>query len=263
MIIDAHVHIFPEKIAEKAVGKLADISGITPCTNGTVGSTREIMQKRGIDKAVLLNIATKPSQQASITASAAELNKRDEFIPLGSVHFQAEDWKQELIRIKEAGLVGVKLHPDYQGFMINDPKMWDIYATCADLGLFIVFHAGWDCYSPDLVHAAPKASAEVAAAFPGLKMVLAHMGGLRMEDQVLAHLAGLKNVYFDTAMAATYTHKDKAKQIINKHGIQRIFFGSDCPWEDPALTLDFVDSLGLTSDERQALLAGNILQLIS
>ena len=60
----------------------------------------------------------------------------------------------------------------------------------------IVFHAGWDCYSPQLIHARPKASAEVAQAFPRLKMVLAHMGGLKLEDEVLAFFGGALKCIF-------------------------------------------------------------------
>ena len=130
------------------------------------------------------------------------------------------------------------------------------------MGIFIVFHAGWDCYSPDLVHASPKASAEVAKRFPRLKMVLAHMGGLLMEDEVLKNLVGLENVYFDTAMMATYSSPDKAVEIIKRHKHQRIFFGSDCPWENPADTLELLDGLGLSSCQKEDILAGNLLGLL-
>ncbi len=263
MIIDAHVHIFPEKIAAKAVQKLADISGITPCTDGTLASTRELLNKHGMDGAMLLNIATRPEQQTSINNSAATLNGKDGFIALGSVHFQSEDWKEQLIFLKEAGVPGVKLHPDYQGFMIDQPDMFNIYSACQELGLFIVFHAGWDCYSPNLVHAHPRNCANVAKAFPKLKMVFAHMGGLRMEQAVLEHLAGIKNLYFDTAMAATYNDKNLVDKIIKKHGAGRILFGSDCPWENPIDTLNFVDGLHLSRDEKQAVFAENILKLTS
>ena len=262
MIIDAHVHTFPDKIARAAVDKLAKISGITPCTDGTLASTGELMRKKGIDKALLLNIATKPSQQNSINTCAIELNKSKEFFSVGSIHFDAPDWQDELIRLKESGIKGVKLHPDYQGFMIDHPQMYEIYSACQDMGLFIVFHAGWDCYSPNLVHASPKASAWVAKRFPRLKMVLAHMGALRMEDEVLIHLAGLDNVYFDTAMMATYLKADKAAEIIKRHGHTKIFFGSDCPWENPADTLDMIDRLGLSSDQKEDILSGNILEFL-
>ena len=163
--------------------------------------------------------------------------------------------------LKESGVRGIKLHPDYQGFMINDRAWFPVYESCQDLGLVIVFHAGWDCYSPQLIHARPKASAEVAQAFPRLKMVLAHMGGLKLEDEVLAFLAGRANVYFDTAMGGTYMNREKVRRIIDLHPAENILFGSDCPWEDPVKTLDFVDSMGLGREARERVLAGNAIRL--
>lgn len=52
-----------------------------------------------------------------------------------------------------------------------------------------------------------------------------------MWDDVETFLTGLENVYFDTAMAATYMQDPQiAMRIINKHPIENIFMGSDCPW---------------------------------
>ena len=261
MIIDSHVHIFPEKIAHKAIQKLAGISGLTPCTDGTLSDTAARMASSGVDRAVLLSIATSPSQEESINNAAVQNSADERFIPLGSVHYLSDKWEKQLEFLRDNGIRGIKLHPDYQGFMIDDRALFPIYEKCADMGMFIVFHAGWDCYSPQLIHAAPRASAAVARAFPGLKMVLAHMGGLRMPDEVLAHLVGLKNVYFDTAMAETYMDRETVCRIIKQHPAENVLFGSDCPWEDPARTLDFVDSLGLSADVRALVFAGNILRL--
>lgn len=261
MIIDAHVHFFPDKIAARAVDKLVQVSGLTPCTDGTLAGAAARMEASGVSRAVLLSIATAPKQQEDINKNAVSLLKDKRFIPLGSVHCLSPSWREQLVMLKESGVKGIKLHPDYQGFMINDRAWFPVYESCQDLGLVIVFHAGWDCYSPQLIHARPKASAEVAQAFPRLKMVLAHMGGLKLEDEVLAFLAGRSNVYFDTAMGGTYMNREKVRRIIDLHPAENILFGSDCPWEDPVKTLDFVDSLGLGREARERVLAGNAIRL--
>ena len=113
-IIDAHVHTFPDAVAEKAVGKLARLSQITPYTNGTLKDTREKLEACGIGRAVLLNIATSPRQQNSINHSAAEINQSSpqRWTALGSVHFQAEDALAQLEQIHAAHIPGIKLHPD-------------------------------------------------------------------------------------------------------------------------------------------------------
>lgn len=259
MIIDAHAHTFPDKIAERAIQRLEKISGIKAATNGTVADTLVQMKKAGVDKFLNLNIATSPNQQSTINTTAAENNEKyPEMISTGSVHPDNPECVEELHRIKNLSIKAIKLHPDYQGFFIDEEKLFPIYQTCSDLELPIVFHSGWDCYSPDLVHAVPEASAKIARKFPKLKMVLAHLGGLKMWDDVYSHLAGLENVYFDTAMAATYIKDtDIAMKIINKHPIDNIFLGSDCPWEFPEASIKFVESLPLTDDIKEKIFYKN------
>lgn len=259
MIIDTHAHTFPDHIAEKALHRLATVSGLTPVTDGTISGTRTAMQRLKIDKFVNLNIATSPSQQHTINTVAAENNQKyTDMISLGSVHPDHPDAVSELTRIKSLSIKAIKLHPDYQDFFIDDKKLYPIYAACAELDLPIVFHAGWDCYSPDVVHAPPAASARVAADFPSLKIVLAHFGGLYCWEDVEALLTGYENVFFDTAMAATYM-KDPAiaMKIINKHPIENIFMGSDCPWEDPSQSAAFIESLPITDDQKEKILGLN------
>ncbi len=147
------------------------ISGIKAATNGTVADTLVQMKKAGVDKFLNLNIATSPNQQSTINTTAAENNEKyPEMISTGSVHPDNPECVEELHRIKNLSIKAIKLHPDYQGFFIDEEKLFPIYQTCSDLELPIVFHSGWDCYSPDLVHAVPEASAKIARKFPKLKM---------------------------------------------------------------------------------------------
>ncbi|MFR1517907.1 MAG: amidohydrolase family protein [Clostridia bacterium] len=259
MIIDAHVHTFPDAIAGKALHKLEVISGLTRVTDGTVSGTAEFMKEQKIDKFINLNIATAPGQQHTINTTAAENNKQySDMISLGSVHPENPEAVRELYRIKALGIKGIKLHPDYQEFFIDEKRLYPIYEACSLLELPIVFHAGWDCYSPDVVHAVPAASAKVAADFPKLKMVLAHFGGLHLWEDVETYLTGMENVYFDTAMAATYMQSSAtAMKLLNRHPIENIFLGSDCPWELPCRSIAFVESLPISDDRKEKILGGN------
>lgn len=259
MIIDAHVHTFPDAIADKALRRLEKISGLTRATDGTVNSTVDYMKKLKIDKFINLNIATSPNQQHTINDVAAQNNKEyADMVSLGSVHPDNPDAVNELYRIKSLSIKGIKLHPDYQEFFADDKKLYPIYETCAELNLPIVFHAGWDCYSPDVVHAPPVRTITVAKDFPRLKMVLAHFGGLYLWEDVENLLAGFENVYFDTAMAYTYMKSpDMAMRIIHKHPIENIFLGSDCPWEAPNKSVEFVESLPLSDDDKEKILGRN------
>lgn len=261
-VIDSHVHTFPAKVAQAAVSKLERTSGITPFTDGTLPDTEAKIKAAGVDHAVLLNIATAPKQQASINRCAQDVNQSTHgfFTALGSVHFLAEDALEELNRIHEAGIPGIKLHPDYQNFMIDDERVFPIYQRCLDLGLIVYFHAGWDCYSPDLVHAPPEASRRVLDTFPKLKVVLAHFGGLRQWERVEKSLIG-RNVWLDTAMCATFGEPEQMERLFNMHNPDRILLGSDCPWENPMISVNFILKMGLSPEIKKKILSENARRL--
>ena len=158
--IDSHIHIFPDPLAPKVIPKLAAVSGYDNQTDGTLSSTLEKMREWGVDKGVFLNIATKPSQQKSINDFCASIAS-DTVIPFGSVHPDAPDWEAELERIAALGLKGIKLHPDYQGFDMDEPRVLPIFQKARDLDLCVVVHAGFDPLSPEHIHCRPSACRQV------------------------------------------------------------------------------------------------------
>ena len=136
-IIDAHTHIFPEKIAEKTIEKLSFVSGgLIPQTNGTLNSIKLLMGKDGVDKSVVLSIATNKKQQPAVNDYIKSCESED-IIPFGSVFPHAENALEELERIKEMGLKGIKLHPEYQNFELDDPEMLKLYDYALSKGLII------------------------------------------------------------------------------------------------------------------------------
>lgn len=261
MIIDFHTHAFSEKIVEKAMSKLTATSGMTPCTDGTISGLLEIMKSSGVDKSVILPIATKPSQQKIVNGWAREVMS-DKIYPFGSVHPDAEDALEELDRIKESGLYGVKLHPDYQNFYADDKKVFPIYQKCSDIGLMIVFHGGYDPLSP-VIHGTPEAFAEIHEKFPDLTMVLAHLGGMYRWEQVERLIAGKPgNLYLDVSCIAGEIGTDLLKRIIEKHGADRILFASDCPWDDPAKEIKMIEELDICLEDKEKIFYKNAVKLL-
>ena len=263
--IDFHTHAFNEKIAAKAIGRLAEVSGMTPLTDGSLGGLVKRLDEYGIDRALVLSIATKPSQEDAINSwvieKSAEYADRLSFV--GSVHPDSENPEKQLVALKNAGIRGIKLHPDYQGFMIDDKKMFRIYELCQKLELFIVFHAGFDPLSPDKFHCVPRASARVAEYFPYLTMVLAHLGGMRCWDDVERYITGkYPRVYLDTAIISTEIDPMQYYRIIRKHGADKILLGSDMPWEAPTAEIDAINSLELTENEREMIFYKNAGKLL-
>ena len=250
MKIDFHIHAFNEKIAEKAISQLEKTSGLTAETRGLISQTVDKLSEWGMDYGVLLPIATKPSQQEIINNLSASLNS-DDFICFGSVHPDSPDASNELERIKALGLKGIKLHPDYQEFFVEDEKMLPIYKKCEELGLIVVFHAGYDPLSPNLIHCLPQPSAQIAKRFPDLKIVLAHLGGMYRFEDVYNYVAGLSNVWLDTAFLASRISDEMLEKIIRKHGADKVLLASDAPWQRPADAVEQIQNLPLSDAQKE------------
>lgn len=260
MTIDFHTHTFPDKIAVGALKTLAAKAGIEYYTDGTAVDTNEKMEQWHVDKRVMLSIATNPKQQHNVNSFAIEQNS-DRVIAFGSVHPDAPDALDELDRIKGAGLLGVKFHPEYQQFYIDDERMFPIYDKCRALGLIMSFHAGRDLGFPDTLMSPPHRSRRLIDNFPGAKIVLAHMGGSMMYDEVLEYIAGAP-CYIDTSFSLYSLSRDTAKKIIDKHGAENVLLGSDCPWERMCDSLNYIDSLDISDDKKEMIYGKNAVRLL-
>ncbi|NLK17259.1 MAG: amidohydrolase family protein [Clostridiales bacterium] len=262
MIIDFHTHCFPDRIAQRAIEQLkAESPGLENHTDGTLSDTFSKMEEWGVSKFVVQNIATNPRQQTNVNNFAIE-NDGGRCVMFGSVHPKAENALEELERIKEGGLKGVKLHCEYQEFFVDDPAMFPIYDAIRELGLILMFHGGTDiAFEGGLVRCAPARVAKVAGSFPGIKMVVAHLGGYREYGQTIEHLIG-KPIYFDTSTAECFFDRGQAERLIKLHGEEYLLFGSDCPWADAGEAARFIDSLDIPSSRKDAILYKNALYLL-
>lgn len=262
MVIDFHTHCFPDKLAEKALPILRQRSGITrPFHDGTVSGLLELAKSNGVDCSVVLNIATNPNQQSKVNDFAISLKEVDGIVPFGSVHPDSSDALTELERLKANGIKGVKLHPDYQDFFVNDKKMLPIYKKIASLGMITLFHCGFDIGYPEPVHCTAQALAEVLPVFDGAPVVAAHFGGIWSLPETRKYLAG-KNVYLDTAYCYGTITPRYAKEVIGIHGADKILFASDAPWNAPWQDIELIKCFGLNEDEEKAVLGENARKLL-
>lgn len=262
MIIDFHTHCFPEKIAAKAVDKLSFASGgLKPHTDGTVAGLRQSMEEGGVDASVVLNIATNAHQQKSVNDFAASIHTGTDIFSFGSVFPDSPDALEELDRIKAMGLKGVKLHPDYQGFFVDDEKMKSIYKKISSLGLITVFHAGVDYGYKPPYGATPDRMAKALRWFDS-PVVAAHWGGAGMGEGVIRKLCGL-DIYFDTSFGYGQMPKCVAQQILEKHGTDKLLFGTDTPWHTPAMELRLLSTLELSETELDKITSGNAKKLLT
>lgn len=258
--IDFHVHAYPNQIAPKVINSLTAIPGMKSYTDGTLEDAKRVMSEWGTEAFVFPNIATTPSQQQNCNDFSIASNGNGIYA-FGSVHPLSDNWSSELDRIHKAGLKGIKIHNEYQGFDATDPKAYPIYEKAASLGLILMFHGGFDPAFPQRDYASPAKLSKVADRLRGAKIVIAHLGNALNAKGVMEHLAG-KDVYLDTSMIHNMVSTDKARRIIDAHGADRILYASDCPWGCGLSTQQYIESLGLSEDALKKIYYKNALELL-
>jgi len=260
-VIDFHTHCFPDKIAPGAIDVLGKSADLKPFYDGTVTGLRESMGKNGVDRSVVLNIATNPNQVSNVNNFAIEKNSED-VIMFGSIHPDFKEYKSEISRLKSAGIKGIKLHPEYQGFYIDDKAMYGIYECVFENNMILIFHTGVDLGFEPPVHATPERSGRVLDDFRDGKMVFAHCGGFSMWNDVERFLVG-RDVYFDISFAVDRMNREQFINMIKNHGADKILFASDLPWASPSECIEIMKGLDLTQEEKENIFHRNAKRLLN
>lgn len=264
MIIDFHTHIFPDAMAEKALEKLMKIGGIPVYSDGKSESLLKSMAMNNIDYSIVLNVATNPKQVENVNNFARSTKENyKKLIPFGSLHPQSEQPRSIVKSLKDDGIKGIKLHPDYVATMVDDERFAPIFAAACEFDMPVVIHTGWDFISPDLMHACSDAILHVINRFPDLKLVCAHFGCNLVWDEVIKKLCG-KNLYFDTALACEKFGMSRkiAETIIKNHDSEKILFGSDMPWCENNVVRDFIQSLDINAEQKDKIFYKNAQKLL-
>lgn len=267
MLIDFHTHIFPERIAERALMKLTEgikntqgYEILSPNTDGTLDGLRRSMKENCVDISVVMPIATTTGQSKSINAFAKEITSED-VISFGSLHPYQEDADSVLEGICEMGLRGIKLHPEFQGFFADEPVIFNIVKRAKSLGLFVTFHCGVDYGFHPPVRCTPERLARIIEKTGGENMICAHLGSFLLWEDVYKLIAG-SPVYMDMSMTSGYIDKGLFRDIIKKHGADKILFGSDSPWQSPSQSLALLSETALTEEEKELIKYKNALQIL-
>ncbi len=261
MIIDFHTHMFPDELAEKTIPYLSKISGFKNHTDGTLKGTIEKMNSCGVDKSVVCNIATNARQTENVNNFAIKTLKNPNLIPFGSVH-QDCDYIYFLDKLAHNGIKGIKLHPDYQQFFIDDIKMQAIYEEILKRGFVLIFHSGVDDGIGEPVHATPERIKNVLGMFRGEKVVFAHMGGFRLWEGVEKYILG-EDIFLDTSCSMGFMEQENFQKMVIEHGTDKILFASDLPWTDPALGIGQIKSLNICEDKKADILGNNAIKLLA
>ncbi len=262
MIIDFHTHAFPDGLAERAMAQLTPAAGdaFRPHHDGTLGGLLRLMDAAGVDRAVVASIATKPAHAGPILDWSLRIAS-ERIIPFASVHPDDGEAVRRVEAIAAAGLAGIKLHPFYQRFTVDEARLDPIYDAARANGLIVLLHAGYDIAFPRDPLATPAATARVVARHPGLKLVAAHLGGWMDWERARADLVG-RPCWLDLSSSLEFLTPAAARDLIERHGARRVLFATDAPWSDPARTLARLRALELDPRQEEWILSANARELL-
>jgi len=280
MIIDFHTHTYPPKIAKAALDKLQKAARACVYTDGTDEGLRRSMQEAHVDYSVLLPVVTNPAKTRKINELAVEKNNRFRetgLISFGGIHPDSENYKEELRRLYENGIRGVKLHPPYASVNFDDCRYMRIVDEASNLGLITLVHAGLDIGIPLDRSATVERILNVIHTVHPRNLVLAHCGAWRLWDEVEEKLC-TEDVYFDLAYTlgklvapeGTSRREDECalmplkqlKRIIEKHGSDRILYATDSPWSSQKDTIELLKNSDIPKPVLEKILGENARKLL-
>lgn len=259
-IIDAHAHIYPEKIAEKAtdaIGKFYDIK--MDMTAGTAEKLIEEGKSAGVTRFVVHSVATTAHQVRSINEFIKrEIDEHEEFIGFMTLHqdLSEKEIENEVEWCIKNGFKGVKLHPDFQKFYIDGEDAEKFYRVIGDK-LPILLHMGDNRFE----YSKPHRLAKMANKHKEVKFIAAHFGGYRCWGEVDVY-EGLNNVYFDTCSSLAFITPEKARELIDKFGADKFFFATDFPMWNAESELERFNKIKLTEKEREMIFSLNLKKLL-
>lgn len=280
MMIDFHTHTFPDSIAPKVIHNLASACGTNPASDGTITGLISSMNNSGINYSVNLPVITSVAQVEKINASMIaqkDILHEQGIITFGGMHPDYPDYVNQLKELALAGIKGIKLHPAYQKTYFDDIKMMRIISCASELGLIVLTHAGIDIGVYDDNYCTSAQILKVIKEVQPEKLVLAHMGNWACWDSIEKDLAGAP-VWFDSSfsigpytpypgarLSPYFTYdlpKEDFVRIARKHGIEKILFATDSPWQNQHDYINAFRNIGLTEDEQALFFYQNAAKLL-
>ena len=254
-VIDAHCHIYPDKIAERAVAGTSTFYDIEFYNKGKVSELLEKGKEAGFDHYIVQSVATTPKQVESINEFIANTVNDNKGIMtgLGTLHPDCVDLAYQVEKIKSLGLKGVKLHPDIQKFKIDDYRCLKIYELCEREHLPVLMHTGDNRYD----YSNYNRLLPILDIYTDLVIVGAHLGGYSMWEEAAQKLAGYKNFYVDCSSSMPFIGTKRTKKIIESYGTDRVLFGTDYPMWNIKEELDSFFKMDLSSEDCDKILCEN------
>ncbi len=258
-VIDAHCHIYPEKIAAAAIAHTDSFYSVKSKHTGTTDDLLKNGVSAGVDKFIVQSLATTPHQVKRINdyISGEVKNHPDRLIGLGTMHPESEDIKGDLDHLIECGLLGVKLHPDIQNFKCDDYRLLKIYEICEEKHIPILIHAGDDRYD----RSNPNRLLPIIETYDRLVFVAAHLGGYSIWKEAAQKYAGIPNLYVDCSSSLPFISDEEAIECIKLYGTDRVLFGTDYPMWSAKDEIERLLSFGFSDKEYEDIFYNNAVKV--
>ena len=260
-IINAHCHIYPEKIASKAVLGIRDFYDLNMSLDGTVDGLLRDGGKVGVTHYLIHSVATTPKQVESINEFIAEIVKErpDLFTGFGTLHPDSDDIQGDFDYLIELGLKGVKLHPDFQRFAMNEERAFKIGEVVRDGKVPMLVHCGDFRYN----YSNPEQIKPFLDEFPEIPFIGAHFAGWSIWEEATEKLAGTPNLYVDICSSLYDLSPETAVELIHAYGSDKVLWGTDYPMWESVSEMEYFNKLDLTERERSQILYENAAKLLN
>ena len=260
-VIDSHCHIYPDKIADRAVEGTSTFYDQPFACLGTLDDLHFESEKAGIDHMIVQSVATTPKQVESINnfIALSVKNSNGKMTGLGTLHPASETKLDDILLLNSLGLFCVKLHPDIQRFELDSKECFEICEILEHEKLILLLHTGDSRYD----FSNPNRLVPLLERFKNLNVIGAHFGGYSIWDEAHRKLKDFPNFYVDCSSSFPFISKEKAVKLIKSYGEDKVLFGTDYPMWNPKEELDYFLSLNLTEQENRKILALNIKKLLN
>ena len=258
MIIDFHTHAYNAQLASRATAAVPADSPYAPSFDCTIGGLKKQMIECGIDKSAVLNIANKPENTINVNNFAISLLDDPMLIPFGSIHPYYKDYKFELDRLWERGIIGIKFQPYTQKYFVNDASAMKVYEYALNKGFILMFHCGYDLMIKG-EYSNVTAFNEVAQNFRGSKIIAAHLGGWKMWEEAVNKLPSA-NIYFDCSFVFGFL--DNVDVYLKAFNENKVLFGTDTPWTHPKKEIEYLKNLQISQEFKDKIFYKNGLCLL-
>ena len=264
MRVDVPTHVWPDKIAGAVLQSMTSEMGYEAIAGATVESVKTHMRDSGVDKSIVLGVTERADQVRRANDWLISIQD-DKLVPFGAIHPRLEDKAGEVRRLRENGIKGIKLHPLMNQFYADDPNMFPVYEEMGETMVLEIHTGRWPHTSPqEAVYAAPERVMNVVRQFPRLKVIALHLGGFYMLDEAERELIGKENVLIDTTWPPSIKEvgAETLTAIINKHGADKVCFGTDFPLTSQAADAEYIQNLQITDSDKERILGENARELI-